>query len=66
MAGTGFETTANSSEKTSLFGKCDVKSDVIHNDAVKTPSDLALALLARAWPSLSLADQKAILDIVRR
>ena len=62
----GVESTAYYSGKTHISETGKARFEACGNsDAPATP-DPALALLAGAWPSLPLADRKAILAIVRR
>lgn len=63
----GVEHTAFSSENQGVPDRRGPKSGPHDSgDALPATSDPAFALLVNAWPSLSLADKKAILAIVRR
>jgi len=62
----GAEQRANSSEKQAFCHHRGPKSGP--NDSATAPAtpDPVLAVLIHAWPALSVADQKAVLDIIRR
>lgn len=62
----GVEKGASSSGKTDDSAGRGPESGPLDSAATPAPSDPALALLAEAWPSLTLADRQAILAIVRR